>query len=76
MAPLACPICGRPFEPRQTPAMPFCSERCRQVDLGRWLGEEYSIPDEPAEPPDMLEKPQTPKLDTEALQNNKLGKSE
>jgi endogenous inhibitor of DNA gyrase (YacG/DUF329 family) len=57
MAPLRCPICGRPFEPDQTPAMPFCSERCRQVDLGRWLGEGYCIPVEPAEPP---EKPQTP----------------
>ncbi|WP_083604120.1 DNA gyrase inhibitor YacG [Pajaroellobacter abortibovis] len=27
------------------PLGPFCSERCRQVDLGRWLGEEYRIVD-------------------------------
>lgn len=27
--------------------MPFCSERCRQIDLGRWLGEEYGLPLEP-----------------------------
>ena len=27
--------------------MPFCSERCRQIDLGRWLKEEYSVPVEP-----------------------------
>jgi endogenous inhibitor of DNA gyrase (YacG/DUF329 family) len=27
---------------------PFCSERCHLVDLGRWLGEEYRIPGEPA----------------------------
>lgn len=24
--------------------MPFCSERCRQIDLGAWLGESYSMP--------------------------------
>ena len=27
--------------------MPFCSERCRQIDLGRWMNEEYSVPIEP-----------------------------
>ena len=25
--------------------MPFCSDRCRLIDLGRWLGEEYTLPD-------------------------------
>ena len=29
---------------------PFCSERCKMADLGRWLGEEYRIPGEPAAP--------------------------
>jgi len=29
---------------------PFCSERCKLVDLGKWLGEEYKIPAERAEP--------------------------
>jgi len=24
--------------------MPFCSDRCRQIDLGRWLREKYSVP--------------------------------
>jgi endogenous inhibitor of DNA gyrase (YacG/DUF329 family) len=27
--------------PAQNPCFPFCSERCRAVDLGRWLGEEF-----------------------------------
>jgi len=27
--------------------MPFCSERCRTIDLGRWLDEGYSLPDAP-----------------------------
>lgn len=39
-----CPICDREFEPEESPAMPFCSERCRMVDLGRWLGEGYGLP--------------------------------
>jgi endogenous inhibitor of DNA gyrase (YacG/DUF329 family) len=38
-----CPICGKQFEPGQSPAMPFCSQRCRTVDLGRWLDEKNSI---------------------------------
>jgi endogenous inhibitor of DNA gyrase (YacG/DUF329 family) len=27
---------------------PFCSDRCRLIDLGRWLGEEYAVAGEPA----------------------------
>jgi endogenous inhibitor of DNA gyrase (YacG/DUF329 family) len=41
-----CPICERQFEPADSPAMPFCSERCRKIDLGRWLREVYSVPAE------------------------------
>jgi endogenous inhibitor of DNA gyrase (YacG/DUF329 family) len=41
---LRCPICDRTFEPAETTAMPFCSQRCRQIDLGRWLREVYSVP--------------------------------
>lgn len=44
-----CPICGRISAPDQ---QPFCSDRCRQVDLGRWLTESYAIP---AAPPDIEE---------------------
>ena len=51
---LRCPICEKLFEPLQSTAMPFCSERCRQIDLGRWLREVYSVPVErdPDEEPD------------------------
>jgi len=28
----------------QTPTVPFCSDRCRLVDLGRWLDESYGVP--------------------------------
>jgi len=41
----ACPICGRPAAPRPgNGSHPFCSDRCRLVDLGNWLGETYRIP--------------------------------
>jgi uncharacterized protein len=43
-----CPICGRALagEGRIAPSYaPFCSDRCRLIDLGRWLGETYRIPD-------------------------------
>jgi len=36
--------CERSELPKDNPAYPFCSERCRLVDLGRWLGEEYRVP--------------------------------
>ena len=43
------------FETNQTKAMPFCSSRCRQVDLGRWFNEEYGLPFEPTEEEPLLE---------------------
>lgn len=42
-----CPICEQSFDPASSPAPPFCSERCRTIDLGRWLGERYGLPDMP-----------------------------
>jgi endogenous inhibitor of DNA gyrase (YacG/DUF329 family) len=36
-----CPICGRPANPA---ARPFCSPRCRKIDLDRWFGETYRVP--------------------------------
>jgi endogenous inhibitor of DNA gyrase (YacG/DUF329 family) len=41
-----CPICGKdmPGQPVEWPDYPFCSPRCRKIDLGRWLGEKYRLP--------------------------------
>ena len=45
-----CPICQKVSAPRsENPSFPFCSPRCRAVDLGKWLGEEYRVPDRGAE---------------------------
>ena len=39
---LHCPICRKPVA-FDSPEMPFCSERCRIIDLGAWASEEYRI---------------------------------
>lgn len=44
----SCPICGKESEQDYRP---FCSKRCADVDLGRWLGERYRVPGPPAPPP-------------------------
>jgi hypothetical protein len=49
---MRCPNCQHEFLLSGSPALPFCSERCREIDLGRWLGESYSmqvIPDPEAD---------------------------
>ena len=38
---MACPICGKPADPEYRP---FCSRRCADIDLGRWLRGDYVIP--------------------------------
>ena len=46
---LHCSVCGREFRAEESPAMPFCSDRCRLVNLGRWLDERYGLEAAPAE---------------------------
>ena len=36
-----CPICGRPVE---AALAPFCSKRCADADLAKWLGGDYKLP--------------------------------
>ncbi len=43
---MSCPICQKPSEKAYRP---FCSRRCADVDLGRWLKGNYAIAGEPAE---------------------------
>ena len=45
-----CPTCEAPVEwGPQSPSRPFCSERCKMIDLGAWAAEEHSIPGDPLE---------------------------
>ncbi len=45
-----CPVCGKESTVEHRP---FCSERCKDVDLGRWLGGAYVIAGDDV-PPDMM----------------------
>lgn len=44
MAQVRCPTCGKSFDSQDSRSMPFCSDRCRRIDLNRWLNEEVSMP--------------------------------
>lgn len=48
-----CPVCRTTVSP-ETAAYPFCSERCRMVDLNRWFSEEYRL-SRPIEPDDQMQ---------------------
>lgn len=43
-----CPTCRRELDWQTAPFRPFCSERCRLVDLGAWLTEQRAIADDSA----------------------------
>lgn len=38
-----CPICRKPVDSAIDPDFPFCSERCRLLDLGNWAAEKYVV---------------------------------
>ncbi len=47
-----CPICANPAAPKYRP---FCSRRCADVDLGKWMTGAYTLPSEdPVEPEDLI----------------------
>ncbi len=46
---MTCPICSAKTNPRHRP---FCSKRCADIDLARWLGEGYAIPSDNPEDAD------------------------
>ena len=48
-----CAICGKPRAPAYRP---FCSKRCADVDLGRWLGGRYAIPGAAVDEEDSIER--------------------
>ncbi len=51
---VACPSCGgkTPYDPNN-PYRPFCSERCKLIDLGQWANEQYRIPE--TDPPEVTD---------------------
>jgi uncharacterized protein len=58
-----CPICDRPAPPRtENASFPFCSPRCKQVELGKWLKEEYRVPTSATEDDEGLDPSSTGEL--------------
>jgi endogenous inhibitor of DNA gyrase (YacG/DUF329 family) len=42
-----CPTCNRQIQWQDNPFRPFCSERCKLLDLSKWVSEEYRVPGKP-----------------------------
>ncbi|MDX9714472.1 MAG: DNA gyrase inhibitor YacG [Dissulfurispiraceae bacterium] len=40
---IKCPMCANITTWEENPFRPFCSERCKMIDLGKWASEEYTI---------------------------------
>ncbi len=57
----SCAICGKPAV---APFLPFCSRRCADVDLNRWLSGVYAIPTAET-PDDEEERPAKPERDAD-----------
>lgn len=47
-----CPTCKLEFEIETSPAKPFCSKRCKTIDLGRWLDGSFALESSPEIDPD------------------------
>jgi hypothetical protein len=56
---VSCPTCGAAVKwTAGNPWKPFCSERCKLIDLGQWATEKYRVPAEEQEPEDDASQPQ------------------
>jgi endogenous inhibitor of DNA gyrase (YacG/DUF329 family) len=49
---IVCPICKKTIALDDNLFRPFCSARCRSIDLGKWVSEDYRIPGEKKDIPD------------------------
>ena len=54
---MTCPTCRTKVTKDGNKSFPFCSERCQLVDLGRWLAEEYRVPVEDVDGPQVARLP-------------------
>ena len=60
-----CPICKTPTDSENSPEFPFCSERCRLLDLGAWAAEKYVVSDP------IFDEEELPETDRRALREGK-----
>jgi endogenous inhibitor of DNA gyrase (YacG/DUF329 family) len=60
-----CPTCRNAVEWQDNPWRPFCSERCKLIDFGRWANEEYRVPSQNSSPAEGNELPTVDKANNE-----------
>ena len=61
----SCPICKKPTDSERDTEFPFCSERCRLLDLGAWSAEKYVVSDP------IFDEEEIPEADRRALHDGK-----
>ncbi len=59
-----CPICMKPTDSSKDADFPFCSERCRTLDLGAWSAEKYVVSDP------IFDEEEIPEADRRALRES------
>jgi uncharacterized protein len=65
-----CPICKKPTDSEKDSEFPFCSERCRLLDLGAWSSEKYVVSDA------IFNEDEIPETDRRALRDRKRDNDE
>jgi len=60
-----CPICKKPADSKTDSEFPFCSERCRLLDLGAWSAEKYVVTDP------IFDEEEIPEADRRALREGR-----
>jgi endogenous inhibitor of DNA gyrase (YacG/DUF329 family) len=65
-----CPICKKPTDSDKDAEFPFCSERCRLLDLGAWSSEKYVVSDP------IFNEEEIPETDRRALHDRKRDNDE
>jgi uncharacterized protein len=65
-----CPICKKPTDSDKDAEFPFCSERCRLLDLGAWSSEKYVVADP------IFNEEEIPETDRRALHDRKRDNDE
>ena len=68
--PLHCPICRKEVS-LDSPNTPFCSDRCRLIDLGKWASGDYKVAS-PILDPDLLEEIEQAEFSAERRREGKL----
>jgi uncharacterized protein len=65
-----CPICKKPTDSEKDAEFPFCSERCRMMDLGAWSAEKYVVSDA------IFDENEIPEADQRALREGRRNSDE